>query len=249
LESIKHLLSNRNDNLVSLLNDIFNYWFIQFNFPDDNGSPYKTSGGSMIWNYELNKHIPNNWTVSTLSNECVTKLGGTPDTSISEYWGGSIPWLNSGEVAYSPVVCSENSITEKGMINSATSFSKAGAILLSITRYIRPSLLGIDACYNQSVVSIEPNERLQTAFLLPFFQSMVPTYMKLRTGAQQPHINKKVVDDTYILIPSDDILSQYYKIVNPMIFSLVSCAKENIILRNIRDESLPLLMNGQATIS
>ena len=120
---------------------------------------------------------------------------------------------------------------------------------MSITRYIRPSVLGIDACYNQSVVAIEPTEDIKTEYLYPFFLSMVNTYMALRTGAQQPHINKKIVDDTYLLIPSRDVLSNYYELTSPILRKQVSVAKETQDLIMLRNKLLPVLLSGQATIA
>ena len=119
---------------------------------------------------------------------------------------------------------------------------------MSITRYIRPSVLGIDACYNQSVVAIEPSEDIKTEYLYPFFLSMVDTYMTLRTGAQQPHINKKIVDETYMLIPSKNVLSKYYELMSPILRKQVLVAKETQELIILRDKLLPLLLSGQATI-
>jgi hypothetical protein len=72
----------------------------------------------MVWNEKLKREIPEGWAVSTIGEECEVLLGGTPDTSKPEFWDGNIPWLNSGEVAVSPVLASEKTITEKGMKNS-----------------------------------------------------------------------------------------------------------------------------------
>ena len=105
-----------------------------------------------------------------------------PVNPIEEYWNGDIPWLSSGEIAQFPIRVSEKNITELGMNKSATSFAEKGSILLSITRYIRASILAVDACFNQSVVAIKSNEELPTVFLYPFVESKIPLYMSLRTG-------------------------------------------------------------------
>ena len=258
-KKIAHLLDNINkkielnnkinDNLQQLIVDTYNYWFVQFCFPNESSKPYKYADGEMVFNSAISRYIPVNWCISKISEICNTQLGGTPDTSNEEYWGGDIPWLNSGEVAISPIITAEKSITALGLKKSATSFSKAGAVLLSITRYIRPSVLGLDACYNQSVVSIEPTSEIKTEYLYPFFLSMVDTYMALRSGAQQPHINKKIVDDTLIPVPPAEILSKYYEKVSPILTLQIAIAKESKELKTLRDSLLPLLMSGQATIA
>ena len=233
--------------LESMAKLLYDYWFVQFDFPDENGKPYKSSGGKMVWNEELKREIPEGWTVSKLGNECEILLGGTPDTTKTEYWDGDIPWLNSGEVACSPVLFAEKRITEDGMNNSATAFAEAGAVVMSITRYIRPSILGINACFNQSVVAVKPTHRFHTSYIYPLMKSNVDRYMKLRTGAQQPHINKETVEETLFLCPSEHILRKYYPIVESLYEQQMNISKESIELTSLRDFLLPMLMNGQVS--
>lgn len=118
---------------------------------------------------------------------------------------------------------------------------------MSITRYIRPSILGIDACFNQSVVAVIPSEEYRTEYLYPFMLSQVDRYMALRTGAQQPHINKETVDCTLFLCPSNHVLGNYYATVKPIYDAQLIAAKGNQELSSLRDFLLPLLMNGQVS--
>lgn len=252
LSAIDDKIANNNAicaELEAMAKLLYDYWFVQFDFPDENGKPYKSSGGKMVWSEELKREIPEGWKVCSLSSICETKLGGTPDTSNPNYWNGSIPWLNSGEVAISPVLNSAKTITNLGMENSATAFANAGAVVMSITRYIRPSILGMDACFNQSVVAVIPNEIYHTAFLYPFMLSQVNRYMGLRTGAQQPHINKEVVDNTLIICPSKDVLYRYYSLAENLYEAQLLSAQESQKLTSLRDFLLPLLMNGQVVIN
>lgn len=235
------------ENLESMAKTLHDYWFVQFDFPDANGRPYKTSGGKMEWNETLSREIPAGWEAKKLGDICETRLGGTPDTNNGDYWGGDIPWLNSGEVAISPILSSEKKITDLGRDSSATSTADPGDVLMSITRYIRPSILGISACYNQSVVAVLQNERYKTSFIYPFLLSQVERYMGLRIGAQQPHINKKIVDSTLVINPSKSILDKYYVKVDKVYRQIINIAKENKKLIELRDFILPILMNGQVT--
>lgn len=91
---------------------LYDYWFVQFDFPDKNGKPYKSSGGKMVYDDALNREIPEEWEVRKLGELLHTVLGGTPSTKAKEYWNGDINWLNSGEVANFPIVSSELKITE-----------------------------------------------------------------------------------------------------------------------------------------
>lgn len=232
------------------VNTVFDYWFCQYEFPniDKDNRPYKSSGGIMRFSPEVGVEIPDGWEVKKLSNVCDVLLGGTPDTSKSEYWNGTIPWLNSGEIAYFPISKSEKSITELGMKNSATSFAPKGSVLISITRYIRASILKIDACFNQSVVAVIPNSNFKTAFLFPFIVSKIPLYMSLRTGAQQPHINKGTVENTYIAIPPKNIMDEYIKTIEDVYKDILNATQEAAKNVKIDDFSMPSLMNGQATV-
>lgn len=233
--------------LESLARMIYDYWFLQFDFPDENGRPYRSSGGKMVWNAELKREIPERWEVKKLSNILNTKLGGTPSTEHEEYWNGRIHWLNSSETSVSPVLDSELCITEEGMHNSSTAFAKAGSVVMSIVRYIRPAILGIDTCFNQSVISIDQSERYKSSFIYPMICSHVSEYMALRSGAQQPHINKGIVDNTLLVCPIKNVLEKYYGQVDGLYKMQLILAKETRHLASLRDFLLPLLMNGQVT--
>ena len=262
-----------NAELERMAKEIYDYWFVQFefprsvsgesglpelsrtddgngqsHFPDANGRPYKSSGGAMVYNPVLKREVPEGWEVKDLSKICKTKLGGTPDTSREEFWNGEFQWLNSGEVAKFPIVESEKSITQEGIDGSATSFLKAGSITLSITRHLRPSILAIDACINQSVVGIEENDIFKKSFIYPYLSREIPRLMTLRVGAQQPHINKETIDVSSIVIPPNEILKKYYETVDDIYEAIINNALQNKKLTSLRDELLPLLMTGQVKI-
>ncbi len=236
-----------NSELEVMAKTIYDYWFLQFEFPNEEGKPYKSSGGKMVWNEEVKREIPDGWKVKKVEETCTTLLGGTPNTKKEDFWNGNIPWLSSGELESSLVLQSEKKITELGKENSATAFAPKGSVLLSITRYIRPAILGIDACFNQSVVAIIPNEQYHTAFLYPFLLSQVDRYMSLRTGAQQPHINKEIIDKTHIICVPDKVLKKYYEATEIIYDIWLNLEKENDELTSLRDFLLPLLMNGQVS--
>ena len=245
----KIALNNKtNTELENMAKTIYDYWFTQFDFPDKNGHPYKTSGGQMVYNEILKREIPAGWEVKRLGDVCEIVLGGTPSTDKDEYWNGNIPWLNSGEVAEFPIINAEKTVTELGIKDSATELVPAGTVTLSITRHLRPSILTMDACINQSVVGIKENELFSKNFFYPFIASKINHYMMLRTGAQQPHINKETVDDTFVCIPFTEVLENYNKEVGSIYERIILNAKETKELTALRDYLLPLLMNGQIEV-
>lgn len=69
--------------------DLYDYWFVQFDFPDENGKPYKSSGGKMVWNDELKREIPEGWENGIVSDLGTVVTGGTPSTGCAEYFAKS----------------------------------------------------------------------------------------------------------------------------------------------------------------
>ena len=177
------------------------------------------------------------------------RLAGRHQRRNLDYWDeDGIAWLSSAETTNFPVVESIERVSQEGIDNSAAVLLPRGSVVLSIVRYIRPSILGIDAATNQSVVGLLENDKFKNAFLYPFLCGEVPRLMGFRTGAQQPHINKGVVDETPIIIPQDDVLQDYYKLAKPMYEGIITKAFEIQELIRLRDWLLPMLMNGQITV-
>lgn len=97
-------------------------------------------------------------------------------------------------------------------------------------------------------MAVIPNSNFKTAFLYPFIVSKIPLYMSLRTGAQQPHINKGTVENTYIAIPPKNIMDEYIKTIEDVYKDILNATQEAAKNVKIDDFSMPSLMNGQATV-
>ena len=243
-------LNNRiNAELEAMAKTLYDYWFVQFDFPNEEGKPYKSSGGKMVYNSTLKREIPEGWETNTIAQVFSTSLGGTPSTHNKDYWhNADIHWISSAETTFFPIISSEQKITLKGLEHSAACLLPKGTVVISIVRYIRPSILGVDAATNQSVVGIKETDIFKSSFIYPYLCGEVPKFMALRTGAQQPHINKKVIDDNIIIIPINNVLELYYKIANPIFDKIMTLAFENKHLIELRDFLLPMLMNGQVIV-
>ena len=243
-------LNNRiNAELEAMAKTLYDYWFVQFDFPNEEGKPYKSSGGKMVYNSTLKREIPEGWETNTIAQVFSTSLGGTPSTHNKDYWhNADIHWISSAETTFFPIISSEQKITLKGLEHSAACLLPKGTVVISIVRYIRPSILGVDAATNQSVVGIKETDIFKSSFIYPYLCGEVPKFMALRTGAQQPHINKKVIDDNIIIIPINSVLELYYKIANPIFDKIMTVAFENKHLIELRDFLLPMLMNGQVIV-
>ena len=238
-----------NDNLEAMAKQLYDYWFVQFDFPNKEGKPYKSSGGAMVWNEKLKRKIPQGWFVEKMGKCTTILLGGTPDTNDISLWGNGYNWLNSGEVAEFPILKSEKNITSKGLEKSATVLAPKGSVTLSITRHLRPSILCIDACINQSVVAILENEKISKEYIYPLLSRDIPRLMSLRTGAQQPHINKETVEAINVVLPPANIMGAYINRAESIYDAIFNNAREVEEFTKQRDELLPLLMNGQASVN
>lgn len=243
------LNTRMNAELEAMAKQLYDYWFVQFDFPDENGNPYKSSGGKMVYNSTLKRDIPAGWEVSSYGEEFDVKLGGTPSTSEDSFWeNGTINWLNSGEVQNFPINSSEKKITESALNGSSTEFLPKGSVLISITRYLRVTILNIDACINQSVAGFAETELLKYPYTYFALTAEVPRLMKLRTGAQQPHINKEIIEESPLLLPPENLLLQYYAKSSPILNTLIKRSEETEELTHLRDSLLPMLMNGQVKV-
>ena len=247
-KNIENKIKNNNkiiNELELMSKTLYDYWFLQFEFPNEKGKPYKSSGGKMIYNEELKRDIPEGWEVEKLGNVCDLFLGGTPSRKNENFWNGNINWLNSGEVADFPIVKTEEKITDDGLTNSATKLMKKGTVVISITGNIRTSILGIDSCANQSVVGIEENHVFKKEYLYPLLSMLISTYTNISTGNCQQHINKQTLEESYVLIPEPSILNSYYSKTSCTYDMIITKAIENKELASLRDFLLPMLMNGQ----
>lgn len=239
-----------NQKLETLSKLMYDYWFVQFDFPDSEGKPYKSSGGNMVYNATLKREIPKGWMQSTIGETLKTHLGGTPSRNNDEYWmPGEINWLSSGENPSIFVVAPDEKISKTGLQNSPAKLLPQGSVILSIVRHLRVSILAIEATTNQSVVGIMETDKLKYCFIYPYLVREIPRLMALRTGAQQPHINKGVLDESLLLIPDYATLNSYTKQAAPLFLQIKNNIQQNQQLAQLREWLLPMLMNSQITVS
>jgi type I restriction enzyme S subunit len=238
-----------NAELEAMAKTLYDYWFVQFNFPDANGNPYKSSGGKMVYNSPLKREIPAGWRHSTIGETFKTYLGGTPSREKEEYWTPSeVNWLSSGENPSTFVVDPDERISNLGLQNSPAKLLPPGTVILSIVRHLRASILAIEAATNQSVVGIVESGAFKHCFIYPYVVREIPRLMVLRTGAQQPHINKGVLDESLLVVPDDSTLEAYTSLAAPLFLQIKNFHQQNRELTRLRDWLLPLLMNGQVTV-
>jgi type I restriction enzyme S subunit len=150
--------------------------------------------------------VPEHWGVSALGYYSMLNTGATPDRSKNQYWGGTIPWIKTGEVRYDTIYETEETITQAALSETSVRLSKPGTLLMAmygqgITRG-RVAILGVSATYNQACVAITPNSKLTNDFLKFFFMA---GYDALRDGGNetsQMNLNADIVSKFKVLVPS-----------------------------------------------
>jgi type I restriction enzyme, S subunit len=127
-----------NEKLIQKLEEtaqaIYREWFVEFEFPDENGKPYKSSGGEMVWCEELGKEIPLGWEYVTVKDFCTDmKSGGTPSRINPEYWNSNdVPWLKTGEIKNNIILSTEEYISFEGLKNSSAKLLPKDTVLMSM---------------------------------------------------------------------------------------------------------------------
>lgn len=229
---------------------LFKRWFVDFDFPNEKGEPYKSSGGEMVES-ELGE-IPKGWKCSTIGNELKTYLGGTPSRENISFWeNGTINWINSGKVNEFRIISPSEKITEEATKKSATKLLSKGTVVLAITGATlgQYSLLEIDSCFNQSVVGITESTKLKKEYIYYWVSNTINDLINSQTGGAQQHINKQVVDSHKLLIPQESILEKYYLLVELIFQQISNKCVEIKDLTETRDLLLPKLLSGKIRIN
>lgn len=220
-----------NDNLEQQAQALFKSWFVDFE-PFDG-------------------ELPSSWTNEKLGNVCNCVLGGTPSRAKPEYWNGTIPWINSGEVNNFRIIKPSETITELGLTKSATKLLPLKTTVIAITGATlgQVSLLEIDACANQSVVGIIPNDDYPYEYIYPLIKQSINELTSHQTGGAQQHINKQNVESLDILVPTAADLDKYCNTVHNLYEMIATNCFENEYLTSLRDTLLPKLMSGELDVS
>src|SRR5574344_2236259 len=113
-----------NHNLEAMAKQLYDYWFVQFDFPNEEGKPYKSSGGKMVWNEKLKREIPEGWYFDKLSEIVDIKNGATPSTADEVNYGGNVVWITPKDLSDQNskfTYYGQRNITQKGFDSCSTS--------------------------------------------------------------------------------------------------------------------------------
>lgn len=247
----KIALNNRiNAELESMAKTLYDYWFVQFDFPDKNGKPYKSSGGKMVYNQKLKRKIPGGWNVKELGEiESNIITGKTPPKSHEEYFNGAVPFITIGDIRGNMhVVRTEETLSKLGGDFQKSKYIQKGAICVSCIA--SPGLVGFateKSQTNQQINSIEC-ENKEHQYYLYFALKDFFTASKAKTGNTFPNMNKGDFFSIQVVKPNLDTLKKYMLTVASSIDSIFNNSIQNQQLTELRDWLLPMLMNGQVSV-
>lgn len=216
-----------NQELEVMAKTLYDYWFVQFDFPDQNGKPYKSSGGKMVYNPKLKREIPDGWGVEKLSHFLTIKNGKDhkhlQDGKFAVYGSGGImrtvtDYLYSGESILFP---------RKGTLNNVM--------------YVNEKFWTVDTMFYSEV-------NKNNSALYVFYSVKDIDFNKLNTGTGVPSMTSSILYDLNIIVPEENILEKFNTIVKRNYETIKLNNIQNQELTQLRDWLLPMLMNGQVKV-
>ena len=241
-----------NQNLEAMAKQLYDYWFVQFDFPNEEGKPYKSSGGAMVWNEELKREIPQGWSNMSIGDYAPCKSGDAFKSKDFGDKGLSVIKIGNIQENYTLDMTDSQCID---LFNKTLFLAKRYDLVIAMTGATIGKFAISQSNYwvNQRVGRFDLGDRplLRLGFL---FNSLKQEYFReqvfqIACGCAQPNISAEQIDSISILKPNDVILNQFNKLCEP----LLELQSENYLqieeLTKQRDELLPLLMSGQVSVN
>ena len=232
-----------NDNLEAMAKQLYDYWFVQFDFPNEEGKPYKASGGAMVWNEKLKREIPEGWNVANVFDELSVQYGFPFSTELFTEDPTSIPVVRIRDILVNSVSAySEEEVDEKYKLQKQD-------LLVGMDGNFHMNYWNDNVSYlNQRSVRLraKPNS---TVSILQARYDIAP-YIKAKElrakGSTVGHLSDKDLKELFVLVsPNADFRNKFDSILAEIIEN--RCEIESLTKQ--RDELLPLLMNGQASVN
>ncbi len=184
-----------NDNLEVMAKQLYDYWFVQFDFPNEEGKPYKSSGGKMVRNEKLKREIPGGWNVMTLIDFAEIKNGATPSTANPLNYGGNIIWITPKDLSDQQskfVYQGERNISQLGYDSCSTNLLPANSVLLSSRAPIGlVSIAMTELCTNQGFKSLVPHDANNSLYLYYYIKHHIKQIEQLGTGTTFKEVSRE----------------------------------------------------------
>lgn len=248
-------LNNKiNQELEKTAKDLYNYWFVQFDFPDGNKRPYKSSGGKMVYNDVLKREIPEGWTVESIANNKLSKI---LKPGIKQFDGQKI-YLPTAAIENDRIIDKSNLITYDNREGRANMEPVDNSVWFAKMKSTKKVLYFGDYSsqrISQTILSTGMlglkcvENALEYIWNFVNDDSFEAVKNKLSHGATQEGVNNDDLLYFPILIPSIETLRDYSVLVKDLYKQKYFNEIENECLTELRDSLLPMLMNGQVSVS
>lgn len=237
------LNSRINAELEAMAKTLYDYWFVQFDFPDTNGKPYKTSGGKMVYNQTLKREIPEGWSDKTLFQIANITMGQSPEgSSYNDEGVGTIFYQGSTDFGWLFP-------TTRQYTTAPSRMAKRGDILLSVRAPVGDmNIANTDCCIGRGLAALNSKTGSDgfLFYVMKYFKQIFDR--RNSEGTTFGSITKNDLHSLTLAYPTADLLKKYDDVVtnyNKMIFERSLANQE---LKRLREWLLPMLMNGQVTV-
>jgi type I restriction enzyme S subunit len=241
-------LNNRiNAELEAMAKTLYDYWFVQFDFPIVTSSgvekPYKTSGGKMVYNETLKREIPEGWEVKELKNIAEIIMGQSPKGKSYNTDGNGVLLIN-GAADYVGDYLNPRIFTSE-----PTRLSKKDDLIFCIRATIgKLTYSEKEYCLGRGVASVRSKTEVLREYIYFSLNQEIERFKKHASGSIIIGITKDDLTDYFVLLPDKESLNIFHKIVNPLHQKIRKNLKQNQELSALRDWLLPMLMNGQVKV-
>ena len=232
-----------NDNLEAMAKQLYDYWFVQFDFPSEEGKPYKSSGGAMVWNDKLKREIPKEWNVANVFDELSVQYGFPFSTELFTEEPTNIPIVRIRDILENSVSAySEEEVDEKYKLQKQD-------LVIGMDGNFHMNYWNDNVSYlNQRSVRLRTKSKSTVSIMQAKYD--IAPYIKAKElrakGSTVGHLSDKDLKELFVLVsPNADFRNK----LDSILAEIIENRCEMIELTKQRDELLPLLMNGQATVN
>ena len=237
-----------NDNLENMAKQLYDYWFVQFDFPDENGRPYKSSGGTMVWNEKLKRKIPNGWYCGTLL-DIAEYTNGLACQRFRPIDDNKLPVIKIKEMHDG--LSSETEWVRSDIPESVKVYD--GDVLFSWSASLEVMLWAYgNGGLNQHIFKVTSKNGFPRSFYFYQLIDYIGNFKRMAEARKTTmgHITQDHLKQSTIALPQNvDIANELEKRLCPIFDTIVRNSQEIMNLTKQRDELLPLLMNGQASLN
>ena len=222
---------------------LYDYWFVQFDFQNEDGKPYKSNGGKMVWNDKLKREIPEGWQIESIFNELSVQYGFPFSTDLFTEEETNIPVVRIRDILDNSVSAySYEATDDKYRLNE-------GDLLVGMDGNFHINYWNDNISYlNQRSVRLRAKEQSSVSVIQARYD--IAPYIKAKElrakGSTVGHLSDKDLKELYVIVCPD---CKMRKAFDSLLKRIIANRKENILLTKQRDELLPLLMNGQVSVN